>query len=250
MTRVYYQNEFKKDERKIILSQEVFTRLLGFINLCGYMTGIDESKLDKGYEYGGWLVGKINSDGNIEFTITNSSNKFIEKDGRFSYSEDKDAFDEVLTKLYREDFNCVAQFHTHPYNKKEASRLFSDKDISVYKGALSSGNFSKTLRKNILSFGCLLTCSDDKNPEMEEKDDIAFVSYDIANDQMLYFPNIYVKTLDNKLIKLPHIKTEIYVDEEGIPYRKSQIDSTHKYEQIEIERTNLYLEDDSNKLNK
>lgn len=241
MGNVYTQNMFQKNETKIILSEEVAVRLLGLINLTGYMTGIKKASLKKGFEYGGILYGHVNNEGNIEFDFTNRETNFIEKDGSFEFQSNPNAVEEFLNNIQTDNINCFAHVHTHPYNIYEASRFFSDPDIQYYKTTFNSSIFSKMAGKNVLMLGCLLTCSDDQKPEQDQKDDIAFVCYDNKNEKMIFFPNIYIKTKDNELLECKHLISSIYVrNSDGKIFRKSQIvDKIDNYTKYNIERTNF-----------
>ena len=86
----FEQSSFEHDERKVILSEEVFARLQGLINVTAFNKGMANGrKIKHGYEYGGVLYGKLDENGNINFMVANDEADYQVKDGEFSLQSGK-----------------------------------------------------------------------------------------------------------------------------------------------------------------
>ena len=160
----YEQSSFEHDERKVILSEEVFARLQGLINATAFQKGItDSNEIKHGYEHGGILYGTLQVDGNINFTVANDKADYQPKDGSFELQYGEEMMDELIENISSFEFNCFAHVHTHPYSV-EANRFLSNEDVEYYKTVFDfSGIESETGRK-VNTFGCLLTQSSSNEP--------------------------------------------------------------------------------------
>ena len=113
----FIQSDFEHDERKVILSEEVFARLQGLINVTSFQKGIiDRNEIKHGYEHGGILYGTLDEDGNINFTAANDKADYKAKDGSFALQSGKEMMNELVENILSSEFNCFAHIHTHPYS--------------------------------------------------------------------------------------------------------------------------------------
>ena len=198
----------KENNKKIILSEAVYIRLKGLINLSDFKS-INKSFLT---EYGTFLFGHLDKEGNVYFE--SSSEKIDNKaknSGHFAPTDEM--VDEYIRKLLEPKYNCFALVHTHPYTDKEAGRSYSSLDVSLYKNLTSTKIFKG---KDVFIFGILLTASSNYNPDY---DDISFISYNTNTNEWSYYPNIYVKNGEN-LSKLEIVEDKVYMDNNGKPYNE------------------------------
>lgn len=239
----YEQSSFEHDERKIILSEEVFARLQGLINATAFQKGIvDRSEIKHGYEHGGVLYGFLDDNGNINFTVANDKADYKPKDGSFALQSGEEILEELIDNVFNSEFDCFAHVHTHPYSV-EANRLLSDADVEYYKNDFDfSGSESETGKK-VYTFGCLLTQSSSNNPQ---NDDISFVYFNKENDKMYYLPNIFVKSRNSgKLYPLKKVREKLYRrNEDGKLFNEEQYKQEEgSFGVKEIERTLLDTEE-------
>lgn len=198
----------KENNKKIILSEAVYIRLKGLINLSDFKS-INKSFLT---EYGTFLFGYLDKEGNVYFE--SSSEKIDNKaknSGQFAPTDEM--VDEYIGKLLEPQYNCFALVHTHPYSGKEAGRFYSNLDVSLYKNLASTKIFKG---KDVFILGSLLTASSNYNPDY---DDISFISYNPNTNEWSYYPNIYVKNGEN-LSKLEIVEDKVYMDNNGKPYNE------------------------------
>lgn len=186
----FEQSSFEYDERKVILTEEVFARLQGLINVTAFNNKlIDRSRIENGYEYGGILYGALDEDGNINFVLANDKADYQIKDGAFSLQSGKEMLNELLTNILNSEFNCFAHVHTHPYSV-EANRFLSDEDVEYYKNIFDFSEAENQLGKKINTFGCLLTQS---STNTSQNDDVSFVYFNKKDGKMYRLPNVFVK---------------------------------------------------------
>lgn len=239
----YAQSSFLHDLRKVILSEDVFARLQGLVNITAFNNGItDRNKLKDGYEYGGVLYGFTDEKGSIDFTVVNNKADYEVHDGSFSLQSGKEMMEELLENLQNPQFNCFAHVHTHPYSK-EANRFLSEEDVEYYKTTFDFSPLENKLNKKINTFGCLLTQSALNNPQ---NDDISFVYYNEEDKQMYYLPNIYVKSRNTgKLYPLKKIEENLYRrNEDGRLFNEAQYSQEKgDFGVKKIERTVLNTEE-------
>lgn len=187
----------EKTDLKIVLSEEVYKRLSGCINMCGFDTGKNNN------EYGTFLYGYKREDGSIYFEKPSEKDDYVPKSGCFSLGEGMQ--EELIHNLIENPkYTCFAHIHTHPYLKQEkgGSRFTSLADINAYK---SKFNFSKVEKDGgVLSFGGLLTVAGENT---SKTDDISFVQYDSKTGKMYQIPNIYVE-IDGQEVPLERVDAE------------------------------------------
>jgi len=217
----YEQSSFLHDTRKVILSEEVFARLQGLINITAFNKGMtDSSKIKHGYEYGGVLYGALDDEGNINFIVANDKADYQAKDGAFSLQSGKEMMEELLTNLFNPEFNCFAHVHTHPYSV-EANRFLSDADVKYYKTTFDFSGVESQLDKKVNTFGCLLTQSSSNEPE---NDDVSFVYFNKEDGKMYYLPNIFVRSRNTgTLYPLKKVRERLYRrNEDGRLFNEEQ----------------------------
>lgn len=199
---VYPGSYFESKNNNIILSEEVYARLHGLINITAFKKNMTDKNLIKsGYEYGGWLLGRIDNDGNINLTELNENSDYQVLDGSFHAFSAEKMSDEILGnpkkgikgKIEDPRFNCLVHVHTHPANTL-SGRCFSESDLKLYK-ALSSIDYE--------IFGCMLSTS--LKGKIED-DDISFIKYNKNSDTFNYYPNVYWKNKNTgEIKKLKHV---------------------------------------------
>ena len=145
----FEQSDFEHDERKVILSEEVFARLQGLIAVTSFQKGIvDRNKIKHGYEHGGILYGTLDKDGNINFTVANDKADYKPKDGSFALQSGKEMMNELVENILRSEFNCFAHIHTPPYSI-EAHRFLSNEDVEYYKSTFDFSGIESEAKKKI-----------------------------------------------------------------------------------------------------
>ena len=204
----YEQSSFLHDTRKVILSEEVFARLQGLINITAFNKGMtDSSKIKHWYEYGGVLYGALDDEGNINFIVANDKADYQAKDGAFSLQSGNEMMEELLENLLNPEFNCFAHVHTHPYSV-EANRFLSNEDVEYYKTTFDFSEYDGTPGKKVNTFGCLLTQSSSNEPE---NDDISFVYFNKEDGKMYYLPNVFVKSKSTGILyPLKKVREKLY----------------------------------------
>lgn len=201
MPAVMHEMFEEKNDLRIVLSEEVYRRLSGCINLCGYNIGKNNN------EYGTILYGYKRDDGAIYFEKPSENNDYIPSSGNFKLGHNMK--EELIQNVFlNQRYNCFAHIHTHPYLEKEngGSRFTSQEDIDYYK---STFNLSKIQKDGeILSFGGLLTVGESN---LTRTDDISFLWYDTKTDKMYQIPNISV-VIDGQEIQLKRIDGEFEIN--------------------------------------
>lgn len=239
----YEQSSFEHDERKVILSEEVFARLQGLINATAFQKGIvDRSEIKHGYEHGGVLYGFLDDDGNINFTVANDKADYKPKDGSFALKSGEEMQEELIENVFGSEFDCFAHVHTHPYSV-EANRFLSDADVEYYKTDFDFSSSENEAGKKIHTFGCLLTQSSSNDPQ---NDDISFVYFNKDDNKMYYLPNIFVKGRNSgKLYPLKRVREKLYRrNEDGKLFNEEQYKQEEgSFGVEEIERTLLDTEE-------
>lgn len=200
----------ENNDMKIVLSEEVYKRLSGCINLCGFSMGRSNN------EYGTILYGYKRDDGSIYFERPSESDDYVPSTGTFKLGEGMQE-ELIQNVVINPRYNCFAHIHTHPYLPKEngGSRFTSQEDINYYK---SKFNFSKVEKEGgVLSFGGLLTVSGENTAET---DDISFVQYDEKTGKMYHIPNIFV-VIDGKEVPLERVDGEFEINGSKIPFKRT-----------------------------
>ena len=210
MPAVMHEMFEEKNDMKIVLSEEVYKRLSGCINLCGFNMGKSNN------EYGTILYGYKREDGSIYFERPSENDDYVPSSGTFKLGEgmQEELIQNVVTSPR---YNCFAHIHTHPYLPKEngGSRFTSQEDINYYK---SKFNFSKVEKEGgVLSFGGLLTVGGENTAET---DDISFVQYDANTGKMYHIPNIFV-VIDRKEVPLERVDAEFEINGSKIPFKRT-----------------------------
>ena len=191
MQRIFFSSLQKRCEEEILLTQEVYTRLSGFINLCAY-------NINERIEYGEHLFGYYGKGKILFYSHSANPENVAEESGAFRHSDAM--VEELIEKMYGKDFNCFASVHTHPSNTA-SGMAFSAPDIRQYQRE----KYALGTRRKMRSFGCMMSIG----PRRYGDDAIAFVS---CNDDgtISYYPNIGVIIGD-----------QIFIDNEGRPHLNS-----------------------------
>ena len=155
---------------RIILSEEVFTRLLGDLNLCAY-SGNRET------EYGTILYGKEIRPNVIYFDFPSKHEDYVPTRREFdinynSAGQISEMYKEMMRNIEGGQYDCIAHFHTHPYIGG-TSRFFSNKDLNLVKSLQE--DFQPSTGNKISFLGGLLSVSPEN---LQQNDEISFVYYD------------------------------------------------------------------------
>ena len=158
---------------RIILSEEVYARLSGVINLCAF-SGNNE------LEYGTLLYGKEIKPNVIYFDVPSKHDDYVPSKRVFDVNtnekgEISEMYKEMIKNINSEKYDCIAHIHTHPYIGGTC-RYFSNQDLSMIK-ALQIDFQPNDGRKKFF-FGGLLTVGPENT---HETDEISFVFYDTNN---------------------------------------------------------------------
>ncbi len=195
----------ENNNMKIVLSEEVYKRLSGCINLCGLNMGKNNN------EYGTILYGYRRKDGSIYFEKPSEYDDYTPMSGKFDLKSAPNMNEELIQNvIMNQRYNCFAHIHTHPYleNQVGGSRFLSQEDIDYYKSAF---DFSKLVKnKDVYSFGGLLTVD---NQNTQQTDDISFVHYDSKTSKLYQIPNIFVIN-DGKEIPLKRVNAEYVINQQ------------------------------------
>lgn len=227
---------YKRNNTKVIFSEEVYKKLQIAINSTGYdLYRLDRSNMIAGNEYVVLLYGRWTPEGNIFFTDTNDA-EYQPMDGK---SKPNDSMNrEIEDKIINKGFDCFAYVHTHPYGKTESSRFFSDADIEAFKTTYSFARTIEVTQRPLIGLGGVMTISKDNVPF---EDDIALVHYNNKTGEMEYLPNMYVM-FDNKLVPMRHSKEEVLIDRTGHLFNPKGVEDSSLYTSVPIERTYLEVE--------
>lgn len=214
MPAIMHEMFEEKNDMKIVLSEEVYKRLSGCINLCGFNMGRSNN------EYGTILYGYKRDDGSIYFERPSENDDYVPSSGTFKLGENMQ--EELIQNIATNPrYNCFAHIHTHPYLPQEngGSRFTSQADINYYK---SKFNFSKIEKEGgVLSFGGLLTVGGENTAET---DDISFLQYDSRTGKMYQIPNIFV-VIDGKEIPLERVDGEFEINRSKNSIQKNFVSS-------------------------
>jgi len=204
MSSIVFPSLEKERDEQILLTQKVYTRLSGLINLCAFHKGIQK-------EYGEYIFGYYGK-GKILFYDHNTKVENIaDKPGVWTPS--KEMTDEADERMELDGFNCYANVHTHP-STTASGMAFSEEDISYYKHekAVYEYAFKKGITKEpIRTFGCMMSLG----PRQYGDDAIAFVSWE--NGELFYYPNISV-IIDGVVVPLEEVPLRLYVDDKNKPH--------------------------------
>lgn len=190
----YIPSYFKSNNNlKIVMSEEVYTRLAGCINLCGLDMG-------KGlHEFGTVLYGSIDENGIIYLDSPSKWDNYELKSKSFSLSDEM--LSEMLNNMDQKQYQVVCHVHTHPYFQGDFNRHYSQGDIDFYK-ALS------TRFKNATALGCMLSVSGNN---LSNQDDISFVMVEPRTNEIYNISDISVN-INGQIIPLTK-QQDVYVDE-------------------------------------
>ncbi len=158
---------------RIILSEEVYARLSGDINLCAYSG-------DEELEYGTLLYGKEIKPNVIYFDIPSKHDDYVPSRRVFDLNKNEkgeisDMYKELIKNINSEEYDCIAHIHTHPYIGGSC-RYFSNQDLSTIKSLQT--DFQPRNGGKKYYFGGLLTVGPNNTSETDE---ISFVFYDEKN---------------------------------------------------------------------
>lgn len=155
---------------RIILSEEVYTRLSGDINLCAFSG-------NKELEYGTFLYGKEIKPNVIYFDIPSKYDDYEPRFREFEVNTDKygnelNMHKELMYNINQSKYDCIAHIHTHPYIGGTC-RFFSNQDLRTIQ--ILQKNFQPDNGNKKYFFGGLLTVGEENTGETDE---ISFVFYD------------------------------------------------------------------------
>lgn len=158
---------------RVILSNEVYIRLAGEINLCAFSG-------NKELEYGTLLYGKEIQPNVIYFDIPSKHDDYVPTKRVFDVNvngngEMSEMYKEMIKNITEERYDCIAHIHTHPYIGGTC-RFFSNQDLSMVKTLQT--DFQPDNGKKNFFFGGLLTVGPENTAETDE---ISFVFYDENN---------------------------------------------------------------------
>jgi len=202
MSEIFLQgatNQFSFPElpnSKIILSEEVYARLAGNINLCAF-SGNNE------LEYGTILYGKEIEPNVIYFDYPSKYDDYVPTRRVFDINvnengEISEMYNELITNIKGLKYDCIAHIHTHPYIGGTC-RFFSNQDLNMIKNLQTDFQFNEKNKKYF--FGGLLTVGPEN---ISETDEISFVFYD-DNNGWYKITNIMVY-VDNQ--EIPFVREE------------------------------------------
>lgn len=195
---VYLATNFKHKTNNIILSEDVLVRLYGLINMTAFKKNMtNQNDIVSGYEFGGWLLGYIDSEGNVNLIEKNEEDDYVLQDGTFAAFSGEKMTDEIFGnpqkgidgKIYNPIYNCLVHVHTHPAETL-SGRCFSEADLNFYKKLSTLENYHV--------FGCMLSTSLNGQPT---DDDISFIKYDKDINDFYFYPNVYWKNKSTGEIK-------------------------------------------------
>lgn len=192
----YIASNYKKGNYKIILSEQVYGRLLGLINLCGLNINGEHD------EFGSLLYGKMESNDVVFLESTSEVQDHPIQSKSFSMTDSM--WKELESKIDNENCRVFAHFHTHPYFQDDRNRLYSTEDISFYKNLTLGLNKNRKVEDKILVLGCMASVS---GVNISSLDDISFVCYDMGQHEMIYIPSVYVR-IGNLEYELEHVLDE------------------------------------------
>ena len=155
---------------RIILSEEVYTRLSADINLCAFSG-------NKELEYGTFLYGKEIEPNVIYFDIPSKFDDYEPSYREFEVNIDKNGNElemhkELIANIEQSNYDCIALIHTHPYIGGTC-RFFSNQDLRTIQKL--QRNFQPNNGKKKYFFGGLLTVGPENTAETDE---ISFAFYD------------------------------------------------------------------------
>lgn len=190
----YIPSNFKSNNNlKIVMSEEVYTRLAGCINLCGLDMG-------KGlHEFGTVLYGSVSDDGTIQLETPSKWDNYELKSKSFSLSDEM--LVEMLDNMDEKHYQVICHVHTHPYFQGEFNRHYSQEDIDFYKGL-------STRFKDATALGCMLSVSGNN---VSNQDDISFVMVDPRTNEIFNISDISVN-INGQIIPLTK-QQDVYVDQ-------------------------------------
>ena len=155
---------------KIILSEEVYIRLLADINLCAFSG-------NKELEYGTFLYGKEIKPNVIYFYIPSKYDDYEPRFREFEVNTDKygnelNMHKELMYNINQSKYDCIAHVHTHPYIGGTC-RFFSNQDLRTIQTLQKNFQPENGNKKHF--FGGLLTVGEENTGETDQ---ISFVFYD------------------------------------------------------------------------
>ena len=170
---------------KIILSNQVYIRLLADINLCAYSGS-------EGLEYGTMLYGKEIKPNIIYFDIPSETDDYTPASREFDINDTK-MYKELINNIEFSKYDCIAHVHTHPYIGGTC-RYFSNQDLLTIKNLQEGFQPSNGTKKYF--FGGLLTV-DPSN--IGKEDEISFIYYDENAKNFYKITNISVLNDNNEI---------------------------------------------------
>lgn len=158
---------------RIILSEEVYTRLSGDINLCAFSG-------NKELEFGTILYGREIQPNVIYFDIPSSYDDYVPTKRVFDInmnekSEISQMYKELINAINGKKYNCIAHVHTHPYIGGTC-RYFSNQDLKMVETL--QRDFQPKNGEKKYFFGGLLTVGPENTADSDE---ISFVFWDENN---------------------------------------------------------------------
>lgn len=159
---------------RIILSLEVYNRLMADINLCAFSG-------NKELEYGTFLYGKEIQPNVIYFDIPSEYDDYEPKRREFEVNVDNNGNElemhkELINNIEGIKYDCIAHVHTHPYIGGTC-RFFSNQDLRTIQTL--QHNFQPESGQKKYFFGGLLTVGSEN---LSDTDEISFVFYEDNNE--------------------------------------------------------------------
>ncbi len=209
----YIPSNFKSNNNlRIVMSEEVYTRLAGCINLCGLYMGRKKigflnlsngqetvDPKDPGAEFGTVLYGNFDEYGTIQLETPSKWDDYLPKSGSFSLSDKmrKEMDDNIILGKYQ----VVCHVHTHPHIQGDLNRHYSQSDIDYYRKL--STDYS-----NATTLGCMLSVG---AGNVSSQDDISFVIVDPKTKEIYNISNVSVN-INGRIVPLAK-QRYVYTDQ-------------------------------------
>ena len=208
----YISSNYKKSNYKVVISEQVYSRLLGLINLCGLNINGEND------EFGTLIYGKVAPNEVIYLESPSEVEDYQIQSKAFSMTDSM--WQELEEKIDNDGCRLFVHFHTHPYFQDDRNRLYSESDISFYQAIATGLNKNRNNTDRIMVFGCMASIS---GCNISSMDDISFVYYDIDERDFLYIPSVYVRIGDSEY-ELKNVPDEYSYDGVVFPINRTLLE--------------------------